>query len=307
MRARLSETCGKHLPPIFSLSARDGLAGKLAGDPQAVVASGVGEFETELTRFLIEEKSVAFLRGVYGRTAQLLDSLGGDAGGDLRTRLARLSAHDCTPEPTSPEANAIIAGERSVMEDCSVCVHVAESLFDFLRGYQYDLVFDADVRERFTSSGGLCAPHLWLYASVASNRDVCMALAPLIKRLAAVLRAMDSSSASLRTRAECRLCLVQDEAERRALAELEGSRARALCLPHLRALAECTGDRPLLRVTAQRQAAAAERLAEDMRRYVLRHDALRRGLASEEETEAARRALSFVAGHRAIAAPQRAR
>jgi hypothetical protein len=52
-----------------------------------------------------------------------------------------------------------------------------------------------------------------------------------------------------------------------------------------------------------RQAALLERLSEDMRRFALKHDGLRRYLASEEETNAADRALLILAGHRTINTP----
>jgi hypothetical protein len=49
-----------------------------------------------------------------------------------------------------------------------------------------------------------------------------------------------------------------------------------------------------------RQARAAERLAKDMRRYAVKHDGLRRSLASDEEREASKRAVAFLAGRRSI-------
>ena len=49
------------------------------------------------------------------------------------------------------------------------------------------------------------------------------------------------------------------------------------------------------------QAAAAERLAEDMERYVLKRDGTRRSLVTDEEAQAAQRALAFLAGRRHMA------
>jgi hypothetical protein len=40
-----------------------------------------------------------------------------------------------------------------------------------------------------------------------------------------------------------------------------------------------------------------------MRRYALKHDGLRRFLASEEETSAADRAILMLAGHRTVNTP----
>jgi hypothetical protein len=46
------------------------------------------------------------------------------------------------------------------------------------------------------------------------------------------------------------------------------------------------------------EASAAERLAEDMQRYVLKRDGIRHGLATEEESRAAKDAIGFIAGRR---------
>lgn len=48
------------------------------------------------------------------------------------------------------------------------------------------------------------------------------------------------------------------------------------------------------------EATLMERVSEDMRRYALKHDGVRRDLASEEELSAAKRALILVAGHRNV-------
>jgi hypothetical protein len=41
-------------------------------------------------------------------------------------------------------------------------------------------------------------------------------------------------------------------------------------------------------------------VSEDMRRYALKHDGIRRYMASGEELAAARRGLTIVAGHRNV-------
>ena len=49
-----------------------------------------------------------------------------------------------------------------------------------------------------------------------------------------------------------------------------------------------------------REAIIPDRIAEDMRRYATKHDAIRRGLANEEEAKAAYTALRVVAGLRNV-------
>jgi hypothetical protein len=46
-----------------------------------------------------------------------------------------------------------------------------------------------------------------------------------------------------------------------------------------------------------------ERTAEDLQRYALKHDALRRYLTSAEERQASLLALLLLAGHRNVSAP----
>lgn len=74
----------------------------------------------------------------------------------------------------------------------------------------------------------------------------------------------------------------------------------ALCLPHLRTISERLGNQELLCALIVDQTRAVERLAEDMRRYVLKHDGLRRALTSDEERRAARDGIAYVAGLRSI-------
>ena len=48
-----------------------------------------------------------------------------------------------------------------------------------------------------------------------------------------------------------------------------------------------------------------QRIAEDMQRYSLKHEALRRYLASDEERDAALKALLLLVGHRSVSSPWR--
>ncbi len=322
VRTRLTEACGPQAPPIFSLSAREALAAKLEGSREGVAASGIDELERTLTRFLTAERGEQLLRTMCARASRLLAELDGDTAA-LRARLEEFaeSRHDSSALATEALG---IAGDAPPprespirMEDCVVCAAVAGRLFDFMRQYQHDLASRAEERERLASSGGLCAPHWRLYASMASERDACVVLAPLAKRLAADLREAGSLSAApggVRHTAgaatDCRLCAVERDARSQAIAELARRHEDApagdmggvpsVCLPHLRALAVQLGDRPLTRMLARRQGAACERLTEDLQRYVMKRDAVRGGLASEEETRAARRAMAFIAGHRVL-------
>ncbi len=75
----------------------------------------------------------------------------------------------------------------------------------------------------------------------------------------------------------------------------------AVCLTHLGMLAEAlTDDSSLLRALAAHHAELLERVAEDMRAFALKHDAVRRPLETREEQTAAERALVLLAGLRDV-------
>jgi hypothetical protein len=65
-------------------------------------------------------------------------------------------------------------------------------------------------------------------------------------------------------------------------------------------LAKSIEDRATARRLLLSEAHALDRVAEDMHRYALKHDGVRRFLASDEETRADRSALVLLAGHRNV-------
>jgi hypothetical protein len=68
-------------------------------------------------------------------------------------------------------------------------------------------------------------------------------------------------------------------------------------------VAASLGDGQPTRNLLYAHARLLERTAEDLQRYALRHDALRRYLTSEEERRASQLALLLLAGHRSVSAP----
>ena len=87
-------------------------------------------------------------------------------------------------------------------------------------------------------------------------------------------------------------------------ASVAGSRVLgACCLPHLASVAAVLGPGEPARILLHAHAYLLERTAEDLQRYALRHDALRRYLTSEEERRASQLALLLLAGHKSINAP----
>lgn len=160
------------------------------------------------------------------------------------------------------------------------------------------------------------------------NRDICLALTPLMKRATQRLAHLDhdlhgatwpkaASQAENSFGGPCAIGTVQRQLERAAQDEVVRRVANrspeavnsvpSLCLPHLRNLVTSDANdvhgaarAVWIQALARQLAPAVDRLTEDLQRYVLRRDAIRHGLASDEETQAAKRALSFLAGNRAF-------
>jgi small GTP-binding protein len=308
---------------IFPISALDGLEAKFSKNESLLTASGIPALEKELVQFLLTEKSAQFLVRMCDRVAQLLqalppsndatglqdrlDQLRGSIGGVQRVSLAR-----------SPTSEFAALHER---KPCEVCAHTAGVLWDFLSKYQYDLAVKQSEQRRLALQGGLCHFHTWYYASLAAPRDICKGYPALLDHVAERLREAASSDgetenlakeikALLVTPESCPFCAVRIKAEQEAIKSIAGrlnedegrtiDSLSTVCAPHFAMLAGVVRDPGVLCKLMAFEATICERLAEDMRRYALKHDAIRRFLVTDEETRAAQRALMLAAGHRHI-------
>jgi small GTP-binding protein len=298
----------------FSVSARDGLAAKLAGDADALRASGIEAFEQELVQFLTSEKSRIFLSGVCDRLLSALARSSAEGAEGYAREVDRLRRQiEGEAQAEADDAGDVqVSYEVERVEPCEICVAVKEKVYDFLRRYQFELASSPEAQERHAEQGGFCPLHTWHYEQVASPRGVCTAYPALLARLARTLRQMarSDSAASLShglpPEPRCAACRVRAEAEDRAVKSLLGRVGRAgsptggsvpaLCMPHLRLVLRSVTDRGVARLLLEHEAACLEYVAEDMLRYALRHDALKRGLASEEERQSPLAALQMVAG-----------
>jgi GTP-binding protein EngB required for normal cell division len=320
---QLAHIFGDHPPLIFSTSAIDALAAKLGNKPESLAGTGLPELEAELARFLIENKRRHFLLRMLDRASTLIEALPPDAvESSLKERIEKLRGGIAgegqgRPEPTSLIPSPLLFAPAQ-MRRCEVCERINTAFFNFLCHFQSDLVNRSDVRTRFVAHDGFCGRHFWLYASLAASRDICVALAPLLSDIAAHLRrgaelegGSTGASVSLREEAACPLCALQRGIEG---AEVSKLNARSvghkrfitedippLCMPHLQSLSPRLDSHAFRSALYASQAQGAERLAEDMRRYALKRDGLRRGLTSDEETSAAKDAIAYLAGHRSIA------
>jgi small GTP-binding protein len=315
-------------PPIFSVSARDGLEAKRSQDKTGLAESGIPTLEDDLINFLLAEKSNQFLRAMCDRAGALLQDLPRSLQTiDLIKKTTELAqtfrsksngACGQSSQPTNPVAAFPTLHQ---LGSCEICAHAAETLWEFLCKYQYEIIYNHEEQHNFANGGGFCPFHTWEYESMASPHGTSVGFPSVLDSLAAGLRAATSSELSreslveklrnlLPTDKSCALCSVRDKAELEAieiiLARLTKDESRSLnslstlCLSHLAMLLARVKDAHLMRKLVVRQAAIFQRMSEDMSRFALKHDGVRRYLASEEESTAARRALLALAGQRKV-------
>jgi GTP-binding protein EngB required for normal cell division len=302
---QLNALFGERRPALFSLSAKLALEAKLKGDRQQLEDSGLPALERALTSFLVAHKNRQFLDRMIGQARALIELLpSGDATQTLKARLDRLKVSHGLPVLSHSTMHVTTGPVRR----CELCERIDDSLFGFLCNFQHAAVTDAEVLERFVHAHGFCPRHFWLYAAVAAPRDLCVALSPLLKDVSARLRKSESEGrASTPRPADCQMCAIQERLESETLAAVGAltvspdstlANAPALCVPHLRLVASRLSDSCLATALCAEHARSFDRLAEDMQRYALKHDALRRYLTSEEERHAAEDAVNRIAGRR---------
>ena len=304
----------------FSVSARDGLAAKQANDMNALRESGILEFEEEVVRFLTSERSHLFLSAMLDRVSLALTSLPTSQAIPLETELKKLRKDVAQAVPSQKEStlygeSARIRLDSRGVTPCEVCRAVLHNVMDFLRQYQYDLSTQPEVQTQHAEKGGFCPMHTWQYEQIASPRGVCTAYPRLLNRTAQLLRSLakDGStthpSSSSLNHHSCPACRVRWETEDKLVHAIAASldqngsgekRLPALCLPHLELLLPEMHDLSARQGLLLNEAAAMERTAEDMQRYAIKHDALRRHLVSKEENDAPLLGLQLLTGHRNV-------
>lgn len=339
LRERLEQLSLINAAQVFSISARQGLEAKQTQNRQQLETSGIQAFEGELLRFLAEERAQAFLGNMCERTMELLvqrfkAQVHPEHEESFQTLLERFRDLRTTildmPNPSrnasAVEQNTTSGSYRLQINKkagCNICGSVLDAIFRFLSKYQYELAIDPETQRQHASRSGFCPLHTWQYEGIASPQGVCEAYPKLVQRMAEELNnfVVDTAQSNqlmknlrnlLPTTDSCRVCEVRIDAEKRAVedarmsiehATLGDTQVPACCLRHLIMVVESLGRGEPAQRLLQSHADLFERTAEDLQRYALKHDALRRYLTSEEERQASQLALLLLAGHRSVSAP----
>jgi len=319
LTAFLTEAQGR----TFLVSVLDRALRLLAeADPTLAPASADGEIEPP--------GSVLALR-------RTMESLRASLLAQAPLSAARSAAEPATADPRvidqaiaagrSPARRAGGGQANARTRTCPICAAQGQALFAFFAHWQYTLATDTTAQRAFAAERGLCPVHTWQYQEMASPLGISEGYAPLIETLAVELsrlieRTLEHAAAPLAAllagTATCAVCrLVRETATEQVeqlltrLVTAEGredyASSAGLCLPHLQATLAHVEDsvdgtierRAVAEFLLREQVRRLEDLADDLRSYTLKRDALRRGLLHQEEANAWRRALVQLVGERA--------
>ncbi len=227
----------------------------------------------------------------------------------------------------SPATRATSLKASALIGACLICAAQGQALFAFFSQWQYLLATDTTAQRTFAAERSLCPIHTWQYQEMASPQGISEGYAPLIETLASELSRLTERltegaaaplAALLSSEATCAACRILRETAaeqtKQLLTHLSTVEGRAdytssvgLCLPHVQAalahLEQGTKGTSERSVVAEfllgEQVRRLADLADDLRSYTLKREALRRGLLHREEETAWRRALVQVVGERA--------
>lgn len=308
----------------FALSAREALAAKLGLDARRLEASGLPSLEAALVEFLTAQKSREILAQTFHRFEALLVGQINPRLTVVKERLSELRLQILREEVVTVTDSSIPwempSGRLIAPRSCIVCANVVRENFNFLSRYQYELSRNLDEQEVHAARNGFCALHTWQYARIASPQGICNAYPKFLFSLAGRLRnawQRSRSVDSLREFAQemlphseaCALCGVTTTTEKRIITQIVSTLSSevppddhhfSLCLPHLILALEVVPNKEVSLPLIRQMCAALERTAENMQRYALKHEGLRRELMSDEEWHAPEFGLALTVGDRRV-------
>lgn len=288
---------------------------------------------TETWARWLEELKSRFEQALGARARNLRESLSGNNPqerigtiGTIESQSARLTSmereltHANEAKTSGSDVGATLSGPSpSVLGPCVICTALSNALYGFLAKYQYDLAVNEQTQIKHAERGGFCPLHTWMYESVASPQGVSTGYALTLEVMGQRLRSIAGSSSppgssdevdhALPDTNRCPACGVL----RNAQSDFVGAQARSvrngsrpsLCLSHMNLVLKAIDDIAIERELLLERAAVLDRLAEDMRLFALKNDALRHHLKVADEVNAYRRALQQLVGEKNLAVARR--
>ena len=232
-----------------------------------------------------------------------------------------------TPPKASAEINKALEAKPAQSlrktRTCPVCDALSRAVFDFFVSLEGSLIKNVQVRKEFASIRGLCNLHTWQFQNVAAPQDISLGYASLVETVAISLEEIANDSSGQHAQAvthllskseHCPACeTLKKEQAAQATRFLEyistpdGQKfyrqSLGLCLPHLQTVLAIQPSEEIVKFLLTEQAEHFNDLADDMRSYTLKRDAIRRGLMNSNEENAWRRALVQLVGERTAHIP----
>jgi len=221
------------------------------------------------------------------------------------------------PEAKEPDLSADLR-----RRGCPACLHITLALLDDFVQRQYALASDPQAPFDFAVHSGFCPLHTWQLLTVSSPQGMSVGYAALVDKIAGRLAHIaeitsnsgENTSSLVATSRECPACRLLREVERtyiRRLADfLQGETGRTafrnsfgLCLRHLEMTIGSTPTEELKRFLLLQSAQKLDQIAEDMRNFAIKNDALCRGIQNRDEKEAYLKAVRQIVGERAFCVP----
>jgi hypothetical protein len=215
--------------------------------------------------------------------------------------------------PSAPE-------EKDILKDlqrrgCPICNHMEEVIFDFLTKWQYALTYDENAQKEHATELGFCPTHTWQLATIATPRGLSRGYPRLLEHIAEELAKLNGASpdisngiaALLKKSESCLVCRILQDTEETYMhrfasllehedARVAYARSHGACLRHLSLLVSFLTSQEIVRFLLSEKVKNLRDTAENMQRYVLKHEALERDLINRDEQYAYLRALVHAAG-----------
>jgi len=334
----IERTLGANNMRVYAVSARQALAAKARNDDAGLAESGLNRLEDDLSIFLATERGHVFLAAMLDRAARLVadgDGLEDIHATMLALRSHLIADKLLDGDVTAPAPHGVIrtatapkvtparsegSQDRLLLEgvSCPICLALGQALQNFFIDLQYNIVVSAEARQELAEQHGFCCQHTWHFQGIASPQGISEGYTPLIDAALATLRRLDARRGTnpsqpiaefLANPETCPACrLVRDLSRQLVptllsqLAVVDGreryARGRGLCLPHLHAALSADPPAETAAFLVRSQVRRLEEISEDMRSYILKREALRRGLHNRDEENAWRRALVQLVGER---------
>ena len=222
--------------------------------------------------------------------------------------------------PVSLDSEKI--GKDLQTRGCPVCDYQSRTIFDFFCSWLSPFASDEKTQEDFAAEMGFCPVHTWNLASMASLQGLAQGYPKLLERLSHELARLTKTLTNLpesvklliKDSTTCRVCSLLRDTEATYVHQLaifleqaEGrqkyARSQGVCLKHLGLLIATVSSKETVQFLLSEATRRFNEIAQDLRNYDSKREALQRDLITRDEGDAYLRALIHIAGAKEVVDP----